>query len=107
MPEYVKLIRKSGDINELARRDKERVSRALGESAQVGASIARQLVPVRTGFLRDSIFVEQTSAVRFLIGAQAAYATFVIKGTIYQDGNDFMTPAIEMARRHLRSLLSK
>ena len=101
MADYVKLIRKTANINERAKTQPDRVSRALGETAQNAAIIARQLCPVRTGFLRDSIFVEQDGQLRFLVGASAPYASFVEQGTIFMEPQPFIRPAMVLARTTL------
>lgn len=105
MPSYAKLIRKSGDINALARMQRAKVSRALAESAEVAGSLARQLVPVRTGALKASIFVSQTGDLRFEIGAGTDHVLPVEFGTVYQDAQPFIRPALQAARDHLRSIL--
>lgn len=105
MPSYAKLIRKSGDINAIAKTHRAKVSRALAESAEVAGSLARQLVPVRTGALKASIFVNQTGDLRFEIGAGENYASYVELGTIFRESTPFIRPAMEMARKHLRDIL--
>lgn len=105
MPSYVKLIRKSGDINALARKQRAKVSAALAESAQVAASLARQVVPVKTGYLKSTIFVSQEGELRFEIGASAPYASYIELGTVHQEAQPFIRPSVEMARQHLRNIL--
>jgi HK97 gp10 family phage protein len=107
MGSYAKLIRKTGDIEKIHAENRKRWSAALGESAGVAGAVARQLVPVKTGFLRDSIFVRQTGDLQFEVGAAASYAAFIEIGTVYSEAQPFIGPALVLARRHLRSLLAK
>lgn len=107
MSSYCKLIRKTGDLERLHAENRKRWSAALAESAQVAGSVARQLVPVRTGELRDSIFVRQEGDLRFEVGAGTDHVLPIEFGTIYMEAQPFLGPAIELARRHLRNLLAK
>lgn len=55
---------------------------------------AQQIVPVRTGYLRSTIFSEaQEWTVR--VGARAHYAVFVEFGTRFMKGFRFISQAIE------------
>jgi HK97 gp10 family phage protein len=63
-------------------------------AANEAADIARELVPVITGFLRDSIYVEETpDGIAF--GAHADYAGFVEFGTSKMQAEPFLRPAVE------------
>jgi HK97 gp10 family phage protein len=93
-------ITKRGDkFREMERRAKPEAARIASETANNAAVIARQLVPVRTGALRQSIFVEQTGETRFAVGAGESYALFVENGTAFQDAQPFLKPALEFARK--------
>src|SRR5262249_8084431 len=105
--EYAKLIRKTGDINELAKTQRDKVSRVLAQTAQEAAAIATQIVPVRTGALRASIFVQQDGDLRFLVGASQPYASFVELGTSRMEAQPYIGPAVNLARRHLIDLLQR
>jgi HK97 gp10 family phage protein len=61
-------------------------------AADVKASV-RKLVPVRTGYLRNTIYAEITEWVA-AIGADAAYALFVEFGTRYMQAQPYLYPAI-------------
>lgn len=101
MGSYAKLVRKTGDLERLHGDNRKRWSSALAESAEVAGSVATQLVPVRTGFLRDSIFVRQEGDLKFAVGAGAPYTIYV------EETQPFLGPALVLARRHLRNLLAK
>jgi hypothetical protein len=53
----------------------------LGQFADEVVSEAKRLAPVRTGFLRGSIFARWTGPLKIDIGASAPYAQFVEQGT--------------------------
>jgi HK97 gp10 family phage protein len=66
---------------------------------------AKRLVPVRTGYLRSTIFsrVQEWTAV---VGAEAAYAANVEFGTRYAGAQPFLRPAVETRWPELERLLS-
>jgi hypothetical protein len=73
---------------------------AMGPLATQAEAEMRVGAPVRTGFLRDSVyaFVDVSGGVgsrtpAVIMGASAAYASFVILGTRFMAGRDFVTPA--------------
>lgn len=69
---------------------------ALEQATIEAERTANRLVPVRSGTLRDSITIDLT---RHTITAEADYAVFVEKGTIYQAPQPFLRPAAEEALR--------
>lgn len=107
MPDFARVVKKSGDINKIAAHDRARIGRAMGETAQIAASVARQLVPVRTGALRDSIYVEQRGDLTFYVGASESYASFIELGTVFSPAQPFLRPAIEFARKDLLAMFKK
>jgi HK97 gp10 family phage protein len=78
---------------------------ARGVSQKYGALVvkeARRLVPVDTGFLRDSIHVEMSSDGSTGIAnvvADAEYAGFVEFGTRYQSPQPYLRPALKKYRK--------
>jgi len=56
-------------------------------------ALAKQLVPVRTGHLRSSIYAKISECVAE-IGAEAAYALFVELGTRRMQARPYLYPAI-------------
>lgn len=103
----VSVVKKFDRTNELAQRARRAVSEALGDAAQQAAVVARQLVPVDTGYLRSSIFSEQEGELKFNIGASADYAQYVEEGTIHQEPQPYLRPAVELTRRELERRLSQ
>ena len=68
--------------------------------------LAKQLAPVRTGELRDSIDGEVTpGGVR--VFASAPYAKLVEEGTSKQAAQPFLTPAFERTKHKLKERIDK
>ncbi len=76
------------------------VHRQLASWAADVKALAKQLVPVRTGHLRSSIYAKIQDWVAE-IGAEATYALFVEFGTRYMRARPYLYPAI---REHLPRL---
>jgi len=57
---------------------------------------ANRLVPVRTGFLKSSIVLEETGKWTFRLIARAPYASYVEWGTSRMAARLFMTQAVEL-----------
>lgn len=55
---------------------------------------ARRLVPVRTGFLRSSIYKVKPRQLHFIVGAFAHYAGYVEFGTSRMHPQPYLYPAI-------------
>jgi len=66
---------------------------------------AKRLVPVRTGYLRSSVFA-QIQEWTVEVGAEAAYAANVEFGTRYAAAQPFLQPAVEARLPELERLLS-
>ncbi|MEM3626439.1 MAG: HK97 gp10 family phage protein [Candidatus Bathyarchaeia archaeon] len=70
------------------------VHRQLVSWAADVKALAKQLAPIRTGYLRQSIYAKiQWWVVE--IGAEATYAMFVEFGTRYMQAQPFLYPAIQ------------
>lgn len=63
------------------------------KSAEEIKELARELVPVNTGKLRDSIKIEKDGS-DFIIGSDEEYSGFVEYGTLRQSPQPFMRPAL-------------
>jgi len=80
------------------------VNRALD---RVGADIhmdARRICPVRTGFLRDSIYHKVEDWV-LTVGARATYAAYVELGTRFIEPRYFLTEAFHLNFPNLERVL--
>jgi len=76
------------------------VHEQLARWAQEVEALAKQLVPVRTGYLRSSIYAKIQEWVAE-IGAEATYALFVELGTRRMRAQPYLFPAF---REHLPRL---
>lgn len=56
---------------------------------------AKELAPVRTGRLRNSIYRRKTGFLGWEVGAAVYYAGFVEFGTRYMRARPFLRPAVE------------
>ena len=70
------------------------VHRQLASWAADVKALAKQLAPVRTGYLRSSIYAKIEEWVAE-IGAEATYALFVELGTRYMQARPYLYPAIQ------------
>jgi HK97 gp10 family phage protein len=70
------------------------VQRQLESWAEAVKVLAKQLVPVRTGHLRDSIYAKISEWVAE-IGSEATYALFVEFGTGRMRARPYLFPAIQ------------
>ncbi|MEM3577576.1 MAG: HK97 gp10 family phage protein [Candidatus Bathyarchaeia archaeon] len=70
------------------------VCRQLASWAADVKALAKQLVPVRTGYLRSTIYSKIQEWIAE-IGAEASYALFVEFGTRYMQACPYLYPAIQ------------
>jgi HK97 gp10 family phage protein len=80
------------------------VHRLLASWAADVKALARQLVPVRTGHLRQSIYAEVHEWI-VRIGAEATYALFVEFGTRYMQARPYLYPAIQAYLPELEQII--
>ena len=80
------------------------VHRQLASWAADVKALARQLVPVRTGHLRSSIYAEVREWV-IRVGAEATYALFVEFGTRYMQAQPYLYPAIQTYLPQLEQII--
>jgi HK97 gp10 family phage protein len=83
----------------------ERVQRRLYEIGVNMRTLARQLAPVRTGRLRDSIF-SRVQGWELKFGAAAPYAEFQEFGTSHVQPKRFLSQAVEQYDSQLETLLA-
>ncbi|RLE37706.1 HK97 gp10 family phage protein, partial [Candidatus Woesearchaeota archaeon] len=55
---------------------------------------ARSIVPVRTGYLRSTIYYERKGKHKLIVGAKAHYAGYVEYGTRKMAAQPYLRPAI-------------
>lgn len=101
------VIRKSGfNMMALSRRVRENIADELNSGAESCVSLAQQLSPVDTGFMKENIAQTEEATpdhLKVTMESQADYSAFVEYGTINMDAQPFMTPAFESARRQVNN----
>jgi HK97 gp10 family phage protein len=80
------------------------VHRQLASWAADIKALAKQLVPVRTGHLRSSIYAKIQEWVAE-IGAEATYALFVELGTRHMQAQPYLYPAIQEHLPQLEAII--
>lgn len=82
------------------------VHRELASWATDVEALARRIVPVRTGYLRSSIYAKIERWVAE-IGAEATYAMFVEFGTRYMRARPYLYPAVHRYLPQLEAVISE
>ncbi len=72
----------------------KQLSERLAEWAETVKTEAARIVPVRTGYLRSTIYA-RTAGWQAEIGAEAAYAANVEFGTFHARAQPFIHPAVQ------------
>jgi HK97 gp10 family phage protein len=85
---------------------KRKVQQQLADLARSIRKTAQRIVPVRTGYLRLTIFAELHDWT-IEVGASAPYAAFVEFGTRRMSGRRFLAEAISIHIPQLKRLLNQ
>jgi HK97 gp10 family phage protein len=83
---------------------------AMQKAGQVAESTAQGLARVRTGFMRDSVFIVTDvvdGQIVLIVGDSAPYAVFNELGTIFMSAQPFIRPAGDRAAQLLPELLAQ
>lgn len=92
---------------ELTKQGRQAAATWNAKRAEEAAVIARKLVPVATGALKESITVElnrRTGSATLIAGSeQVDYGIHVEYGTSVQPAQPFIRPAIEKVRKQSRN----
>jgi HK97 gp10 family phage protein len=102
----VKLNIVKNDLPKIPQHLRQAVADALTKAAHVHESLAKQLAPVDTGNLRNSIQVEteaNESALKSEVQVNAEYGIYVELGTVHQSSQPFFSPAFEAAAADLKN----
>ena len=83
------------------------IEQGIEEAGRECVERAKELVPVRTGRLRDSIGMRRIGAGKIVVEAKAPYAGYVEYGTRYMKPRPYMRPATREAYKKLRQKLAK
>ena len=70
-------------------------NRVVDEGLGLVEERARELAPVRTGWLRSQVYKRKTGFLGWEVGDLASYAGFVEFGTRYMRARPFLRPAVE------------
>lgn len=82
---------------------KQGIDQAIQKAGQTGQRIAREMVPVRTGHLQDSITYDAPGVLISEYFTDVYYSQFVELGTSKMRGKAYMIPAYEDAKEQLLS----
>lgn len=85
----------AGKVTEATRKAAEK---ALLQTAADIVSVAKQLCPVDTGLLKQSIGADPVSASKIRVGTSVEYGKFVEYGTSRSPAQPFLTPAFTQAK---------
>jgi len=88
-------------LERIAARLKESFSQQLQTFGGLMRNYAYDICPVRTGYLRSTIFFKPVGLLDFEFGASADYALFVEMGTYRMAAQPFIRPALEAYRDEL------
>jgi HK97 gp10 family phage protein len=80
------------------------VQTSMAEWAETVKTEATRLVPVRTGYLRSTIFA-RTQQWQAEVGAEAGYAAAIEFGTHYAQAKPFIQPALQAHLPELERIL--
>lgn len=95
-------------IDRLGPRLAEALTRALDTAADAIVADAKQRAPVRTGFMRDSLVIEDAEAPeKRTLHAQAYYSGFVDHGTARAPAQPWFTPAVDQGRQTLAEAVER
>jgi HK97 gp10 family phage protein len=88
----------------LTERMKSGIADRLDSTGDEMEQLAKTLVRVRTGYLRDSIF-HQVVGIQMTFGATAPYAEYQELGTRFMRGQPFIRPALDAYQTKLLDAL--
>jgi len=101
------IIKKTGfNMAGLSRRVRGNIAGVLNGGAESCISLAQQLAPVDTGFMKENIAqTEEATAdnLKVTMESQADYSVFIEYGTVNMEAQPFMTPAFESARKQVNN----
>ena len=84
---------------------REIMHKKMDEKSKDAVFFAKHYVPVKTGYLRNSIYYRSVGFLEFLIEAYANYAGFVEYGTSKQRAQPYMRPSLELVTLTLKNEL--
>lgn len=84
---------------------REKVDARLGEGTEIVAEKAREIVPVRTGYLKSTIMTARRGSLQWRVLTYAFYAKFVEYGTSRMAAKPYFRPALILTKPLITSLI--
>ena len=101
------VIKQTGfNIMGLSRRVRGNIADVLNSGAESCVSLAKELAPVDTGFMKENIAQTEEATpdhLKVTMESSADYSAFVEYGTVNMEAQPFMTPAFESARKQVNN----
>jgi HK97 gp10 family phage protein len=94
-------------LNNLSLNLLTKVHGAFQETGRKMVDYSQNIVPVRTGFLRSTIFFNMTDQLNYEFGASAEYALFVEMGTWKMAAQPFIRPSFEAHQTEILDAIVK
>jgi len=95
----IKLQRHGDKFEKLRQRLPNVANSIVAKHTEATAEMMRQLAPVDTGAMRDSIEIAELGPLTLGIKIGVNYWQFVELGTVHQEAQPFVSPAVESGRR--------
>lgn len=95
------------NLSKIGQRTPELVSEALLQTGADVANLAKQLAPVDTGLLRQSIGSEPVDSKTVLVGTATPYSVYVEYGTSNAAAQAYLTPAFAQSEETFKARLAQ
>ena len=92
-------MQSKNNLPRIASRIDKALSQLLRKTAFKIEARAKQLAPVDTGLLRNSIQTDIKGPLKATVGTNVEYAPYQEFGTRHQKGKPFLTPAADEAKK--------
>ena len=95
-------VQSKNDLPRISSRLEKALSNVLRKTAFSIEAKAKELAPVDTGVLRNSIQTKIESPTKATVGTNVEYAAHQEFGTRHQKGKPFLTPAADEAKKEFQ-----
>lgn len=92
-------------IEKIKRGIPQSVEDTLTEAADLAIKVAKDVVPVDTGRLRDSIDILEQGEDYVIVGSDVEYAFFVEFGTVKMEAQPYLSPALDQVTSRFVDIL--
>lgn len=96
-------VQSKNDLPRIASRIDQALSQLVKKAAFRIEARAKQLAPVDTGLLRNSIQTNVDGPLKASVGTNTEYAAYQEFGTRHQKGKPFLTPAADETKKEFES----